>query len=363
MGLLGARITVTSGLEGMNVSISGLSKNFPKVLELVEEMILRPRFDEEALQRAKMQTKAMIRQNSANPRNIAQSTRDKLIYGANGTFATPEYGTAASIDNITMDDIKAFHAAYLSPSVASLSIAGDINQATCEKLLASLNANWKAKGVTIPQPVQGVPAKGATIYFVDNPGVTQSMIYVSKTGMPMNDPDYYPSVIANYRLGSGSQGILFDVIRLQRGYTYGASSSFSSGVYYNGFTAFSSVQGSVTKESVELFKELIGTYQEKFDMNMLQTTKNSMMRAMASAFETVNALVNMLNNIATYNLPFDYVKQNERTLNNITLDQVKATINKTMNYGDMVFVVVGDAKTQLQPLEKVGLGQPILIPR
>ncbi|MCL2737958.1 MAG: insulinase family protein [Bacteroidales bacterium] len=363
MGLLGARITVSSGFEGMNISISGLAKNFPKVMELVEEMLLQPRFDEAALQRVKMQTKSMIRQNSANPRSIAQTTRDILLYGANGTFATPEYGTAASIDNISMDDIKTFYAAYISPSVASFTIAGDIEKADCERLLASLSSTWQATAVTIPAPVQGIPAQTATIYFVDNPGVTQSMIFVSKRGMPMNDPNYYPSIIANYRLGTGSQGMLFDVIRLQRGYTYGAYSTFENGLYRNSFTASSSVQGSVTKESVEIFKELISTYGPKFDETMLLGTKDAMMRAMASSFETVGALVNMLNNIATYGLPLDYVKQNEKTLDNITVAQIKETINKTMNPNDMVYVVVGDAKTQMAPLGTLGLGRPILVQR
>jgi zinc protease len=332
-------------------------------MELVQEVLLQPRFDQEALQRVKMQTKAQIRQASANPTAIARSTRDMLLYGANGTFALPEYGTAATIDNITMDDIKAFYAANISPSVASLSIAGDINQDDCKALLATLCNNWKAKEVIIPDPIQGIPAKGATIYFVDNPGVTQSMIYVSKRGIPMNDPLYYPSIIANYRLGSGSQGMLFDVIRLQRGYTYGAYSSFNNGKWYNDFSASSSVQGSVTKESVELFKELIGTYQERFDETMLQVTKNSMTRAMASAFETIGALVNMLNNIAGYGLPFDYVNQNENMLHNITLPQIKETINSTMNPKDMVYVVVGDAKTQMPPLGALGLGKPVLVQR
>ena len=363
MGLLGARITVSSDLEGMNIYISALSKNFPQVMALVEEALLQPRFDDAVLQRVKMQTKALIRQMSANPSMIARSTRDMLLYGANGTFALPEYGTAATIDKITMDDIKAFFVANISPSVASLSIAGDIDQATFEQILKSLSTNWKAKDVKIPEPVQGIPAKGATIYFVDNPGVTQSMIYVSKRGMPLNDARFYPSVIANYRLGSGSQGMLFDIIRLQRGYTYGAYSMFDAGINYNDFSAYSSVQGSTTKESVGIFKDLIENYGERYDETMLQTTKNSMTKAMASSFETIGALVNMLDNIATYHLPFDYVKQNETTLNNITVQQLKSIISDTMNPKDMVYVVVGDAKTQLAPLSTLGLGTPVLVQR
>jgi zinc protease len=82
---------------------------------------------------------------------------------------------------------------------------------------------------------------------------------------------------------------------------------------------------------------------------------------MASSFETIDALVRMLNNIATYGLPFDYVKQNERTLNNITVAQIKAMVNDTMNPDEMVYVVVGDAKTQMAPLGTLGLGKPVLV--
>ena len=127
------------------------------------------------------------------------------------------------------------------------------------------------------------------------------------------------------------------------------------------FRSLSSVQGTKTKESVELFVELIGKYAEHFDEDLLLITKSSMTRAMASAFETPTALTNMLTNIAYYNLPFDYVKQNEQKLNAITVDQVKAVINKQLNLNDMVIIVVGDAKLQQKPLETLKLGKAVLV--
>ena len=361
MGKLGARISVSPGLERTNISISSLVKNFDQVMALAEEIILQPRFDQEALDRVKSQTKTMIVSQNTSPSAIAGNTRDKLIYGDGHILALDEYGTAESIDAISMEDIKAYHNAYFSPSISSFNIVGKIDQATTQARIASLVGNWKAKDVTIPVPDKGVSAKGKTIYIVDNPGVTQSMLHVSKQAMPMNHPDYYPTIIANYRLGSGSQGLLFEYLRLQRGYTYGASSSITTGKYYTNFTGLSSVQGTKTKESVELFVDLIGNYATRFDQELLDVTTNSMLRAMASAFETPAALTNMLSNISYYNLPFDYVKQNEKILNNITVDQVKEIINKHMNLNDMVIVVVGDAKLQQKPLETLGLGKAVLV--
>lgn len=361
IGLLGARIYISSDIEGMNISVSCLSKNFTEVIALVEEMILQPRFDEKALARIKSEIKSDIRQNSVDPWEIASSVSNRLLFGAESKLAQQPFGTDASLDSITMDDIKGFYNSFLSPSVANFNIAGAIDQAACEKAIASLVEKWTAKEVAIPELTAGIPAKRGQIYFVDYPNAPQSMIVVSKNGISFNSPDYYPCVIVNHNLGSGSQGILFDILRLQKGYTYGAYSYFTAEEYFNTFTAYSSVQGSTTKEALQIFKDLISNYGTEFNEESLTKTKNSMIRAKASAFETLGALVGMLANISTYNLPFDYVKQQEETINSMTVERAKEIIAKNLNADELIYVVVGDARTQFKPLETLGLGKPILV--
>ena len=363
MGLLGARIRFWSDVEGMGISISGLTKNYGKTIELTEEMLLQPRFDSAALVRIKSELKSRIRQNSVNPRAIASEVSGKLLYGEDGTLSKVSYGTMESIDSITMDDIKAFYAANYSPSISNIAIAGALDQKVSLKALASLSEKWAAKEVAVPAPVAGIAAKPGTIYFVDYPNAPQSMIVVTKPAMPFADADYYPAVIANYRLGEGSQGLLFDVLRLQKGYTYGAYSSIFAGEFDNRFAASSSVQGSVTTDAVRTFKELIEGYAAMLDDETLASVKNSMLKAKASSFETIGDLVGMLTNIADYNLPFDYVKQQEETIKNMTADEIKAIIAKHFNINEMIYVVVGDAKSQMKPLEQLGLGKPVLVQR
>ncbi len=363
MGLLGARITVSSDVEGVNINVTSLTRNFTKVVALMEEILLNPRFDENALARVKQETKSLIKQSSADPAAVARRTRDILLYGADGTLSRSIYGTVQSIDSITIDDIKEFYKLAFSPSVATMNIAGSIDKLTCESALATLAKDWKTTDLTVPEPVQGTPAKAGHIYFVDNPGSPQSMIIVGKRGLSFNDPDFYPATVVNYRLGAGSQGMLFDVLRLQRGFTYGASSTFEAGKYYNNFSASSSVQASTTAEAVKIFRELIGGYGNAFNDELLSETKNSMTKAMASSFETLGSLVKMLSNISYYNLPEDYVKQHEQILNNMTLEEAKAAISRNLNINEMVIVVVGDAKTQLKLIESAGLGKPIIVNR
>lgn len=361
MGLLGARIRVSSGIEQMSIDISALKRNLPQIIELTREIMLSPRFDEDALERIKQETLQSLRQASADPRMIARNTRDRLLYGETGTLARSYTGTPESIAGITIDDIKNHYNSYFSPDIAAVNVAGDILQEECAEVLAQLAGEWTPKETVLPQPIQGIPAKGGQIYFVDNPGSPQSMIYVSKQGISYGDSDFYPAYIANYRLGNGSQGMLFDVLRLQKGYTYGAYSSFDGGALYNNFTAYSSVQASTTPDALATFRDLITNYPAVYTQEMLDETRNSLRKSMASSFETLGSLTGLLQNISYYKLPLDYVKQQEEMLAGMTVEQAREMIEKHMRAGDMVFIVVGDAKTQLKPLEKLGLGKPILV--
>jgi zinc protease len=168
--------------------------------------------------------------------------------------------------------------------------------------------------------------------------------------MKISNPEYHELDVLNEKLGAGSAGRLFEVLRLQRGYTYGASSAFTSNLETGYFHAASSVQGSSTKESVALFKEIIDGFGDDYDQKKLDGVKDSMLRSNASAFETSASLVNLLSRIRTYNLPDDYVAKEEDVVNAMTLDDIKQKAAEYLDIDNMVIVVVGDAATQLKNL-------------
>jgi len=124
------------------------------------------------------------------------------------------------------------------------------------------------------------------------------------------------------------------------------------------------VQSTATRHSLELFKEIITDYPDKIlDEKRLERNRNTMLQANTRAYETPYQLVSVLNNISLYSLPFDYVKQNENTLRNITLQQVRTVYHKWIDEKDLIYVVTGDAGRQMQGLENLGLGKPILVDR
>jgi zinc protease len=346
IAMLGANVSVSAGLEDITIRGNCLARNFPKVMSIIEEMILHPRYDATELENIKARVSVMIKQNSVNPQSIAGGAATKLLFGKESPLAIPAYGTAETLAAITMDDIKAHYAAYTTSKLCKFNIVGSATAPEVEKATASLVKKWNGKDVTIPAPYIGETAQTNKIYFIDQPGAQQSVIMLIKKGPLYTNNDFYPCVILNRALGSGSNGVLFEVLRLQKGYTYGAYSNFSGNKYYGLFNASSSVQGSVTREAVDLFNDIIRNYGSEYTQKKLDETKEAMLKENCGSMETQDAMLGMLSTISDYGKPQNYMLEQEQIIKNMTLEQIKDIATKYLKSDEFIYVVVGDAKTQ-----------------
>jgi zinc protease len=358
--LLGANISFSGGTENITVRVSTLARNFEKTISLVEEMLFEPRWDEEQFNLAKSRVINNLKRNKANPSYLASNTLYKLIFGDNNILSVESVGTEESVSSITIDDLKDFYNKNFSPSLAQFIVAGDIDLQRVAAALAGINTKWQKKDVTIPEvKVPEAPAK-SQIYFVDVPGAKQSVIYIGCPSISRTNPDYYPAFVTNYKLGGSFNGLFNLILREEKGFTYGARSSFSGAKNYGTFIASSMVRTNSTLESVNIFRNEMEKYRENIPQEYIDFTKSALLKSNARNFETLYNLLNMLNNISAYNLPADYMKQEEAFVKALTVEKQLELVKKYIDPSRMYYVVAGDAKTQMKDLEKVGLGKPIL---
>jgi zinc protease len=360
IGLLGASVRVTSSNEDISVEVSSMTKNFEKTLALVQEILLEPRWDTESFALAKSRIINSLKRNAASPDYLASSNLNKLIFGDN-ILATDATGTEASVTSITIDDLKEYYNKYLSPSIAKFLVVGNVDQARVKAALTDLNLKWKAKDVVIPEiSVPGPPVK-SQIYFVDVPGAKQSVIAIGGPSLPRTDPDFFPATVANYKLGGSFNGIFNLILREEKGFTYGARSNIVGARNYGTFVATSRVRTNSTLESVTIFKTEMEKYRKNIPQEYIDFTRSSLMKSNALRFETLGNLLSMLNTMTEFNLPDDFIKREEKFVKDLTVEKQLELVNKHIDPERMYYVVVGDAKTQLDELEKVGLGKPILV--
>lgn len=357
LGELGAEIRITASDEYITLSGSTLSKHYQAVMKLAQEILLEPRWDESQWQRVKQETLVGIKQAEGNPNAIAANVYSNLLY-PNSNLGTPVSGTTAEVEKLTLSDVKAFYYANIKANMTSVQVAGNV---TPNSVTASLGqiASLKPGHVMMPQVEQPEPRDKAQIYFVDVPNAKQSFIRIGSRAMIANSADYYPAVAVNHNLGGSFSGQLFQILRLQKGYTYGAYSGFSRSNEGGAFTAQSSVRSNVTLESLETFREIFENYEKNFDQAALDSAKSILTKQDARAFETPSSLMGVLQNINTYDLPKDYVAIQQQALATMTLTQAKDTMSKYMDSDKMIYLVVGDAKTQLPRLKALGLGNVI----
>ena len=363
IGLLGASIRISSGNEDISINVSTLARNFEKTISLVEEMLLEPRWDEEQFTLAKSRIINSIKRNAASPDYLSTYTLNKLMFGDN-ILSVDVSGTETSVEAITMDDLKEYYNTYFSPTITRFLIAGDVDQRRVVAALAGLDQNWPAKEVTIPAIKVPAPPEKSQIYFVDVPGAKQSVISIGCPSIPRTNHDFFPATVANFKLGARAasiSGLWMQIIREQKGFTYGAYSSFSGFKNYGYFSASSRVRTNSTLESVNIFKTEMEKYRTEMPEEYISFTKSGLMKSNARRFETLGNLTDMLNTMTAYNLPADYIKQEEAYVQALTPEKQLEVVKKYIDPSKMYYVVVGDAATQLKDLEKVGLGKPILM--
>jgi zinc protease len=359
---LGASINVYATAEDVRVGVNTLARNYDATLALVEEILFEPRWDAAEFDRIKRSTISQIQQTLASPTGVAAIQANLLLYGKNDIRGRSSSGTIESVNAITIDDLKAYYAKNMSPSVARMHVVGSLNKAKVVKSLSGINKRWNAKKVTLPtfrMPTK--PAK-TSVYFYDVPDAKQSVVRIFTPSLLAVDKDFYPATVANYILGGGGfASRLTQELRESKGYTYGIGSGFQGTKNVGTFGIQSSVRSNVTLESLQLIKSIMNDYGKTFTDADLDTTKSFLIKSNARAFETSFAKLDMLDDISSYGWKYDYVKDREAIVNGMTVAKIRELAAKYLDLNQMTILVVGDAKTQLPRLKELGFGEPIVI--
>jgi zinc protease len=357
---LGASISVSAGQESITLRATCLTSEFEKTVDLACEILLEPRWDEKEFARLKQQTLESIRRSKDNPASVASDVFGKLVYGRGHVLAKSPRGTEASVESLTIVDLQRYYEENFSPSVAHIALAGDLSKAQTLKAFKRLEA-WQPREVAMPDVPRPENAGEAQLYFVDFPDAKQSQLRVGHLGLPYTHPDFYATTVMNYKLGGSFNSILNMILREEKGYTYGARSSFSGSQHPGRFTASSGVRSTATLDSVRIIRDELARYREGISEGDLQFTKDALTKSNTRRFETLGALLGMLNLMATYDLPADFIKQEERTVLEMTQDRHHELAQRYILPDKMIYLVVGDAKTQMAGLSELGLGDPVLL--
>ncbi|PWJ44239.1 M16 family metallopeptidase [Sediminitomix flava] len=353
---LGSSISLGSGQTGVYISVNTLKKNLDKTLALLEERMFRPKFTEEDLARLKKQTLEAIMANKKQPVPIANTTYSQLLYGKDHILAISSSGTVESVEALTLADIDAFYKNSYAPQVTQLVVVGDISK---EDLLSKVDflKEWKANDVKVPTLTVENKLDKTTLYIVDKPNAPQSEIRIGyMTNLKYDvDGEFYKATLMNYTLGGAFNSRINLNLREDKGWTYGARSSFDGDKNTGDFTASAGVKGVATDSAVvEFMSEIQKFYESGITEEELTFMKSSIGQKDALKYETPGQKAAFLNRIVRYDLSDDYVKKQSKIVSKIKAKEINEIAKKYLDPSKMYIVVVGD-KASLKPkLDKLG---------
>ncbi|MBF8151149.1 insulinase family protein [Winogradskyella sp. F6397] len=359
---LGAQIYSYATNNSVTISGTTLAKHFDATMALVTEILLEPRWDEDEFNLLKQSTISSIQRQKANPNSIANNEFSKLLYGKHNILAYNNIGTEASVNAITLSDLQNYYATKLTPQLTNVHVVGSISEHDVIKALETINTTWESKTVVLPEVPQALLPETSKVYFYDVPGAKQSVIVFGHPSLKATDKDYYAASVMNYRLGGGSfASQLTQELRESKGYTYGIRSSFDGDANTGEFLIRSSVRTNVTYESAALIKEILENYGSSYNESDLEITKGFTLKSSARAFETLGSKLSMLSNISNYGYATDYAKQRQSIVKDLSVNDVKELAEKYISPNQMIYVIVGDAETQLDKLKTLGFGDAELL--
>jgi zinc protease len=353
---LGSSINVYADDNKTVLTVNSLKRNLAKTMEIAEEVLYRPKFSQEDFDRLKKKQLEDVRSNMKDPAVIAQSVYRRMLYGDDHIYAVRSYGIEASVEKISLDDVKTFYNKYYAPEVTELVVVGAVSQ---KEIMPSLEflKKWKNKGVEIPELAPVRDQEKTRIYLVDKKEAPQSEIRIGYvTDMPYDATgDYFKSYLMNYALGGAFNSRINLNLREDKGWTYGAWSLFDSDDDPGPYTAEGGIRADATAGAVyEFMKEITNYKNNGITDDELTFMRNSVGQRDARSYETPDQKATFLSRIVHYDLDRSYVDEQTRIIKTITKEEINALADKKLQVDKMNIVVVGDKASNIEKLNELG---------
>ena len=352
---LGSSINVFSSFDGTVFNVQSLKKNIGKTLELLEERMLHPDFNKEDFSRIQKQALEGFKQLKSQPAAIADNVFDKINYG-NSILGMSSNGTETSVKNLTLKDVEDYYNGNMTSQNTRVVIVGDVKENDIISQLAFLN-KLPNKKTDIIKPAKASMVNKTVIYLIDVPKAAQTEFRI---GMPTNKlydaaGEFYRLGLLNYSIGGDFNSRLNINLREDKGWTYGARSSFGGNEYAGDFTFSAGIRADATDSALtEVIKELKNYSEKGITEEELAFMKMAIGQRDALAYETGAQKAGFVGRILQYNLPANYVETQSSILKNMKKAELDALAKKWLLVNNMNILLVGDKAKILPGLQKFG---------
>ena len=361
---LGANLSTASSFDASSIRMSVPVSKLAEALPLMSDIALRPSFPVSELDRLRKERLTGLLQARDNAGALIQLAFPRIVFGPTHRYGTSANGLPATIEALTVDDLKTFYRSHFRPDNATLLVVGDLAPATALPMLEKAFGNWKADGMApLVADVPNAPQlTKRQVYLVDKPEAAQSQIRIGWVGVSRSTPDYAVLEVLNTVLGGSFTSRLNQNLREKNGYAYGASSGFDMRLSAGPFLASAGVQTDKTADALkEFFNELNGIL-TPVPPDELAKARNYVALGFPGEFETTSDMARKLEELVIYNLPDTTFSDFVPSVTAVTAADLQRAAARFVQPERMAVVVVGDLKLIEGPIRALNLGPITRVP-
>ena len=362
---IGAEFDLEIAPDATMLTLTTLTRFAARGAALLADIATRPSMREEDFTRVRQLRLDRLRQLRDIPSAVAERVFLRLLYGDH-PYAHLPIGIDRALRALEPDDVRSFHRAMYRPSRAALVVAGDLSH---DELFAvarrafgewdepDADASWEAPAVPLPS------SNGKLLAVVPREHAAQSELRIGQLTTSRNTPDYSGLLVLNVVLGGQFVSRVNLKLREEKGYTYGARTSFDWRRGISPFSLHASVHTAATADAVSVsLKELEdirgGRPVEDREMSLARAT---LTRGYPRGFESVQSVARFVANLVLYDLPDTYFEEFVPRVKAVTASDVTRVARSHLDPSRMLTLVVGDQGAIADSLKTLDLGEPVIV--
>jgi zinc protease len=350
---VGGTLLAQAGKDATTISLDVVKKDLNLGLDLMSDVVLHPAFKAEELDRQRQQLLSTLTVQYSNPEYLASLAFSHVVFGGS-PYGWPSEGTPDTVKKLNRDELAKFHDLHYAPNQAFLAFAGDVTPEEAFTFAEKYFGDWPKLDVPpAAAPAVPTPVSGQHVWLIDKPDAVQTQIRVGKLGIRRADPDLIPLLVTNRIFGGGYNSRLNTEVRIKKGLTYGAFSSFTPRRFAGAFSAGTFTRTEATVEATKLVVDLLAKMATgDIAPKELDFARDYLAGAYPIESETAEQVADRVLTAAAFELPADYNSTYPDRVRSVSLVQAKAAAERYFTTQDLDIVLAGNVGAFREGLKK-----------
>ena len=350
---MGALMSAGAGTDLSFVNMIVMKDSFDVGLRMLSDIARRPAFAPPEIERQRQQILSSLQVSLEDPEYVADAVFRRLVYGAH-PYAWPQSGTPETLARVSRDDLLAFHRRYFVPNNAILAVVGDLTEEEAVAGVTKVFGDWQ-RGEVPPEAALAPPDPTRRIVIINKPDAVQTEMRAGHIGIRRNHSDYMPLNLATRILGGEGANRLHQVLRTERGLTYGAQAEMHTLRETGAIEASTNTRSEATAEVLRLMVDEFWRLQrERVGERELAEAKNYMTGSFPLTIETADAIATQVLNVLFYGLPVEQLQSFRERVNAVTTDEVQRVSRFYLRPDRLSIVLVGNSQAFIPQLRRLG---------